>query len=295
MIPFDDRDGLIWLDGKLVPWRQARLHVLTHGLHYGSAVFEGERVYNGRVFRERDHAIRLQKSAEILDFEIPFSLEQMAQGVQELIQQNNIPNGYLRRIAWRGSEMIGVSAQHTRIHLAMAVWEWPSYFPPELLQQGIRLTTSDWVCPPPNAMPTASKAVGNYMIRTLSKHKAERAGFTDALLLDWRGNLAEATGANLFLLIDGALHTPTPDCFLNGLTRQTVIALARRRGIEVIERHIAPSELAAVAEVFLTGTAAEVTPVGRIDDRSFAVGALTRQLMTDYRDLVHAPDDDGVI
>jgi branched-chain amino acid aminotransferase len=174
--------------------------------------------------------------------------------------------------------------------------ELPSDLPPELLQQGIRLTTSDWVCPPPNAMPTASKAVGNDMIRTLSKHKAERAGFTDALSpLDWRGNLAEATGANLFLLIDGALHTPTPDCFSNGLTRKTVIALARRRGIEAIERHIAPSELAAVSEVFLTGTAAEVTPVGRIDDRSFAVGALTRQLMTDYRDLVHADDDDGVI
>ncbi|MBM3602980.1 MAG: branched-chain amino acid aminotransferase [Alphaproteobacteria bacterium] len=295
MIPFDDRDGLIWLDGQLVPWRQAKLHVLTHGLHYGSGVFEGERVYDGHVFREHDHAIRLQKSAEILDFQIPFSLEQMAQGVQELIQQNNIPNGYLRRLAWRGSEMIGVSAQNTRIHLAMAVWEWPSYFPPELLQQGIRLTTSDWVCPPPNAMPIASKAVGNYMIRTLSKHKAERLGYTDALLLDWRGYLAEATGANLFLLMDGALHTPTPDCFLNGITRQTVMALARRRGIEVVERHIAPSELAKAAEVFLTGTAAEVTPVGRIDDHSFAVGAVTRQLMADYQALVRGGDDALVI
>jgi branched-chain amino acid aminotransferase len=289
MLPFDDRDGVIWLDGQLLPWREAKLHLLSHGLHYGSAVFEGERVYEGRIFREQDHVARLYNSARILDFEIPFGPEHLAAGIQDLLRENGIQNGYVRRIAWRGSEMIGISARNTTIHLAMAVWQWPSYFPPEMLEKGISLTRSDWVCPPPNALPFESKASGNYIIRTLSKHKAERAGFTDALLLDWRGNLAESTGSNLFLIIDGAIHTPTPDCFLNGLTRQTVIDLARHRGLTVIERAIRPEELAKTAEVFVTGTAAEITPVGQIDDHHFKVGGITKQLMADYKDLVLSP------
>ncbi|MEK9723488.1 MAG: branched-chain amino acid aminotransferase [Rhodospirillaceae bacterium] len=280
---FDDRDGQIWYDGKLTDWRAADVHVLTHGLHYASCVFEGERSYAGTIFKLREHTDRLIKSAKILGFEIPFSADEIDAACNEVCQVNNIVDGYIRPVAWRGSEMMGVSAQQNKIHLAIAAWPWPSYFSPEARLKGIRLKTSKWHRPAPDTAPTDSKAAGLYMICTMSKHSAESEGYDDALMLDWRGNIAEATGANIFLVMgDGKLHTPTPDCFLDGITRQTVIGLAKARGIEVIERHITPDELANATEVFLTGTAAEVTPVGAIDGHTFTVGEISRWLMEDY-------------
>lgn len=286
IIPFDDRDGLIWLDGSLVPWRDAQVHVLTHGLHYASCVFEGERVYNGRVFKLREHSQRLIDSARLLGFTLPMDAEAIDRATEEVVRANGIHDGYVRPVAWRGSEMMGVSAQHNRIRVAIATWEWPSYFSPEAKMQGIRLQTSRWRRPDPVTAPVHSKAAGLYMICTMSKHEAEGAGFHDALMHDWRGFLAEATGANLFLVIDGKIHTPTPDCFLDGITRRTVIDLARARGMEVIERHMEPSELDRATEVFITGTAAEVTPVGRIDDRVFTPASITETLIRDYDALV---------
>jgi len=282
LIPFDDRDGFIWMNGKMVPWRDAKVHVLTHGLHYGSCVFEGERVYGGKVFKLREHSERLLKSAELLGFTIPYSLAEIEKATLDIIAKQNITNGYIRPVAWRGSEMMAVSAQQTKIHVAIATWEWPSYFSKEARQRGLRLQLSKWVRPGPDMAPTASKAAGLYMICTLSKHAAEDAGFDDALMLDYRGFIAEATGANMFFVIDGALHTPTPDCFLDGITRRTVIELARKRGIEVIQRHIKPEELKQVSEIFLSGTAAEVTPISQIGDQSFNVGRMGLQLMEDY-------------
>jgi len=282
MLSFDDRDGYIWFDGKMVEWRDAKIHVLTHGLHYASCVFEGVRVYNGKIFKLREHTERLINSAKILGFSLPYSLEELEKATQETIEKQGISNGYIRPVAWRGSEMMAVSAQKSTIHVAIASWQWPSYFSSEAKERGLRLQVSKWARPAPNTIPTASKAAGLYMICTLSKHVAESEGFDDALMLDYRGLLAEATGANLFLIMDGKVHTPIPDCFLDGITRRTVIELARKRGIEVVERHIYPDELENVQELFLTGTAAEVTPIGQIGERKFTVGNITRQLMADY-------------
>ena len=286
MIDFHDQDGQIWFDGALIPWRDAKIHVLTHGLHYASSVFEGERVYDGQVFKLTEHSQRLIDSGKILGFDIPWSLAQIDKATRDTVAATGHPNAYVRPIAWRGSEQLGVAAQQTKIHLAIAVWEWPSYFSPEAAEKGIRLCWGDWRRPPSSAAPVHAKAAGLYMICTLSKHAAEAKGFDDALMLDWRGHLAESTGANLFLAIGGKLHTPTPDCFLNGITRRSVIALAKSRGIEVIERTIMPDELAKTDEIFVTGTAAEVTPVGEIDGRKFTVGPITRALREDYTKLV---------
>ncbi|OYQ33759.1 branched-chain amino acid aminotransferase [Niveispirillum lacus] len=287
IIPFHDRDGHIWFDGAIVPWREAQIHVLTHGLHYASCVFEGERIYNGVIFRSRDHALRLRRSAELLGFDIPYSVAQIEEAKREVCRVAGLTDGYLRPVAWRGSEMMGVAAQQNKIHLAIACWEWPSYFTPEARMQGISLEIARWRRPAPDTAPTEAKAAGLYMICTLSKHEAERNGRQDALMLDYRGYVAEATGANLFMVKDGVIHTPIPDCFLNGITRQTVIELARRRGYTVLERHFMLDELAAATEIFLTGSAAEVTPVSRIGDWTYRPGDICRTLMADYSDLVN--------
>ncbi|TWA93383.1 branched chain amino acid aminotransferase [Azospirillum brasilense] len=286
ILPFDDRDGVIWYDGALVPWRDANLHVLSHGLHYASCVFEGERVYNGTVFKLTEHSERLAASARILGFELPYSVAEIDAATNETVKAMGFTDAYVRPVAWRGSEMMGVAAQASRIHVAIAVWQWPSYFSPEAKMAGIKLTWAPWRRPAPDTAPTASKAAGLYMICTLSKHAAEAEGYQDALMLDYRGYLAEATGANLFLVMDGKIHTPKPDCFLDGITRRTVIDLAKARGIEVIERHIQPDELANTQEVFLTGTAAEVTPVGQIGDHRFTPGRVCETLVKDYDALV---------
>lgn len=286
ILPFDDRDGVIWYDGALVPWRDANLHVLSHGLHYASCVFEGERVYNGTVFKLTEHSKRLAASARILGFELPYSVAEIDAATNETVKAMGFTDAYVRPVAWRGSEMMGVAAQASRIHVAIAVWQWPSYFSPEAKMAGIKLTWAPWRRPAPDTAPTASKAAGLYMICTLSKHAAEAEGYQDALMLDYRGYLAEATGANLFLVMDGKIHTPKPDCFLDGITRRTVIDLAKARGIEVIERHIQPDELANTQEVFLTGTAAEVTPVGQIGDYRFTPGRVCETLVKDYDALV---------
>jgi len=283
MEPFDDRKGFIWFNGEMVAWRDAKVHVLTHGLHYASSVFEGERVYNGTVFKQIEHTARLHESARIMGFEIPYSADEINAAHGQVLTANGITDGYVRPVAWRGSEMMGVSAQNNRINLAIAAWEWPSYFSPEARMAGIRLAISEWRRPDPRTAPVHAKAAGLYMICTLSKHKAEKAGFHDALMLDWRGQVAEATGANIFFLMsDGKLHTPKPDCFLNGITRCTVMDLARDAGIEVVERAIMPEEMAQAREVFLTGTAAEVTPVGGIGDLTFTPGEVTRTLISAY-------------
>jgi branched-chain amino acid aminotransferase len=289
MIPMDDRDGSIWFDGKLIPWRDAKVHVLTHGLHYASAVFEGMRAYDGNVFELTRHNERLANSAKLMGFELPYTTAELDAACLAVLKANDHREAYVRPIAWRGSEQLGVSAQQTKIHVAIASWLWPSYFAPELRDQGIRLTISEWRRPAPDTAPTAAKAAGLYMICTLSKHAAEAAGWHDALMLDYRGQLAEATGANLFLIKDGELHTPTPDCFLNGITRQTVIGLAKKRGIKVTERAIWPAELATADEIFVTGSAAEVTAIGQIAEHHYKVGPITRQLRDDYEKLVRQP------
>ncbi|ODA66931.1 Branched-chain-amino-acid aminotransferase [Methyloligella halotolerans] len=285
-VPFDQRDGFIWLDGKLVPWADAKLHVLSHALHYGSAVFEGERLYDGEIFKLTEHSERLHKSAEILDFQVPYSVEEIDAACREVCEANGLINGYVRPIAWRGSEQMGVSAQNNSIHLAIAAWEWGSYFDPAARLKGIRMKFAKYRRPDPATAPVRSKAAGLYMICTIEKHGAEREGYADALMLDWRGYVAEGTGANIFLIKDGVLHTPNPDCFLDGITRRTVIDLAKKRGYEVIERHIKPEELADFSECFITGTAAEVTPVSEIGEYRFEVGDITKTLMEDYINLV---------
>ena len=286
IIPFDDRDGVIWFNGKLVPWRDAKVHVLNHGLHYGSCVFEGERVYGGRIFKLREHSERLFASARELGFDLPYSLGDIEQASLAVVAEQKIVDGYVRPVAWRGSEMMAVSARKNRIHIAIAAWPWPTYFTAEARLRGIRLAIAKWRRPAPDTAPTKSKAAGLYMICTLSKHAAEDAGYDDALMLDYRGRIAESTGSNIFLIQDGELHTPIPDCFLDGITRQTVIGLARARGLKVTERAIMPDELVRTQEVFLTGTAVEVTPVGEIGPYKFTVGPVTRQLMEDYEQLV---------
>jgi branched-chain amino acid aminotransferase len=285
LVPFDDRDGWIWMDGALVPWRDAKLHVLTHGMHYASAVFEGERSYSGSIFRLRDHTERLLNSGRILGFEIPYTADQIDAACYETLKANGLTDAYVRPIAWRGSEMLAVSAQQTKIHLAIAVWQWPSYFGDNRMA-GIRLGMGAWKRPSPETAPTAAKATGLYMIGTLSKHKAESEGFADALLLDWRGLVSEATGANIFFVLDSELHTPTPDCFLDGITRRSVMALAKNRQMKVVERPIRPEEMKRSTEVFLAGTAAEVTPVREIVGMTFTPGQISETLMKDYAALV---------
>ena len=285
LVPFDDRDGLIWMDGALVPWRDARLHVLSHGLHYASGVFEGERAYSGRIFKLREHTERLIASGRILGFEIPWSAGQIDAACREVLAANNLTDAYVRPIAWRGSEQLSVSAQNSKIHLAIACWAWPNLFGADRMK-GVRLGMAPWKRPHPETAPTASKAAGLYMIGTLSKHAAEAAGFDDALVLDWRGRVSEATGANIFFVMDGAVHTPTPDCFLDGITRRTVMELARRHQMQVIERVIEPDELPRASEVFLSGTAAEVTPVREIAGHLYTPGPITETLLREYDGLV---------
>ena len=281
-VPFDQMTGKIWFNGAFVDWAEAEIHVLTHGLHYASCVFEGERAYGGEIFRLTEHTERLFESARLLDFSIPYSVAEIDAVCRELLVLNRLTDAYVRPVAWRGSEMMGVSAQNNRINVAVAVWEWPSYFNPEQRLKGIRLDMAEWRRPDPRTAPAKAKAAGLYMICTLSKHAAERKGYADALMLDWRGQVAEATGANIFFVKGGRIHTPTPDCFLNGITRQTVVGLARARGIELIERAIMPEEMEGFEQAFLTGTAAEVTPISEIGPYRFEVGAITRQLMDDY-------------
>jgi branched-chain amino acid aminotransferase len=282
VLPFDQRDGWIWFDGQLVPWAEAKLHVLSHGLHYGSCVFEGERAYGGVIFKSTEHSARLLKSAELLDFQIPYSVAEIDAAKRLVLEKNAQKDAYVRPVAWRGSEMMGVSAQNNAIHLAIATWEWPSYFDPAQRLKGIRLDMAEYRRPDPATAPCTSKAAGLYMICTISKHKAERKGYADALMLDWQGRVAECTGANVFFIKDGMIHTPIADCFLAGITRQTVIDLARRRGFEVQERRILPDELASFNECFITGTAAEVTPVSEIGPYRFQPGNMTKVLMEDY-------------
>jgi branched-chain amino acid aminotransferase len=288
LIPFDDRDGQIWMNGRLIAWREAKLHVLSHGLHYASAVFEGERVYGGKVFHLTQHSERLRNSARLLGFEIPYSVAELDAACNAVVKANGLVDAYLRPIAWRGSEMMGVAAQATKINVAIAGWDWPAYFTPEARLRGIRMTWAKWRRPAPDTAPSQSKATGLYMIATMSKHEAEAQGYNDALMLDWRGRIAEATGANVFLVIDGKLHTPTPDCFLDGITRRTVMELAQARGIEVIERAVLPEDLNRTQEVFLTGSAAEVTPVAEIGEHHFQAGQITRALMADFDRAVRA-------
>jgi branched-chain amino acid aminotransferase len=285
-VPFDQREGAIWYDGKLVAGPEAKLHVLSHGLHYASAVFEGERAYGGKIFKGSEHSERLRNSARILDFEIPYSVAEIDAAKRLVLERSGLTDAYVRPIAWRGSEMMGVSAQQNAIHLAIAVWEWPSYFDPAERLKGIRIGLADYRRPDPKTAPCLAKAAGLYMICTISKHQAERKGYADALMLDWEGRVAECTGANIFFVKDGKIHTPMADCFLDGITRKTVVELAKRRGFEVIERRIMPEELSGFSECFITGTAAEVTPVSEIASWRFTPAAITKQLMDDYTEEV---------
>ena len=285
-VAFDQRDGFIWMDGSLKDWKSCQVHVLTHGLHYASSVFEGVRAYNGNIFKLEEHTERLIFSANVLGFDIPYTAEEINAACQETLIANGLSDGYLRPIAWRGSEMMGVSAQDNSIHLAVAAWEWPSYFNPEQRAKGIRLDVAKYRRPSPETAPCHAKAAGLYMICTLSKHDAERKGYADAMMLDWRGHVAEATGANMFFVDGNALHTPTPDCFLDGITRRTVIDLARARGLDIVERTILPEELEGFSECFITGTAAEVTPVSEIGPYRFTPGDISKNLMDDYAALV---------
>ncbi|MBL8537640.1 MAG: branched-chain amino acid aminotransferase [Hyphomonadaceae bacterium] len=278
--PFHDRDGWVWMDGAFVPQREAKVHLLTHAMHYASCVFEGERAYGGVVFKGRAHSERLIQSGRIMGFHVPFTAEEIDRAKSELVAKMGFEDCYIRALAWRGSEQLGVSAKNNTIHCAIAAWQWGDYFADKM--KGIRLMIAPWRRPAPDTAPANAKAAGLYMICTLSKHAAEDAGFNDALMFDWRGQIAEATGANIFFIRDGVIHTPTPDCFLNGLTRQTVIDLARRRGVEVVERAIFPNELATFTECFLTGSAAEITPIREIAGLAYKPGAMTEQLVHDY-------------
>jgi branched-chain amino acid aminotransferase len=282
VLPFDQRDGFIWMNGELVPWKEAKLHVLSHGLHYASCVFEGERSYGGVVFKSREHSERFKHSAEILDFEIPYSVAELDAAKQLVVDRNGFEDCYVRPVAWRGSEMMAVAAQHSTINTAIAVWDWPSMFDVAEKMKGIRLDEAEYRRPDPATAPALAKAAGLYMICTLSKHRAERRGYADALMLDWQGRVAECTGANVFFTRDGALHTPIADCFLDGITRKTVIDLAKRRGFEVIERRIMPDELDTFNECFICGTGAEVTPVSEIGPHRFKPGNISRTLIEDY-------------
>jgi branched-chain amino acid aminotransferase len=282
IVPFDKRDGFIWMNGEIVDWKDAKIHVLTHGLHYGSCVFEGERAYGGHIFKSREHSVRFKKSAEIMDFEIPYSVEEIDAAKARVVELNGGGDQYVRPVAWRGSEMMAVSAQHNKIHVAIATWAWPSMFDPEMKMKGIKLDIADYRRPDPMCAPVHAKAAGLYMICTISKHKAEKKGYADAMMLDWLGRVAECTGANIFFTRDGAIHTPIADCFLNGITRQTVIDLAKRQHLDVIERRIMPDELKTFNECFIVGSAAEVTPVAEIGPYTFKPGNISRSLMDAY-------------
>ncbi len=289
VLPFDQRDGFIWLNGRVLPWGDAKLHVLSHGLHYGSCVFEGERAYEGRIFKSREHSERFLQSGRILDFEIPYSVDELEAAKKVVLEKNGWSDCYVRPVAWRGSEMMAVAAQHSTIHVAIAMWDWPSMFDVNEKMRGIRLDIAEYRRPDPRCAPVAAKAAGLYMICTLSKHRAERKGYADAMMLDWEGRVAECTGANIFFAKDGAIHTPIADCFLDGITRKTVIALARRRGVAIHERRILPEELATFDECFICGTGAEVTPVSEVGPYTFTPGKLSRMLIEDYSAEVRKP------
>ena len=282
ILPFDQRDGVIWMNGKLVPWAEAKLHVLSHGLHYASAVFEGERAYGGEIFKCTEHSERFKQSARVLDFEIPYSVAEIDAAKRLVVKTNGVNNVYVRPIAWRGSEMMAVAAQNATINTVIASWEWPSMFDTATKMKGIRLDIAEYRRPDPMTAPCHSKAAGLYMICTISKHRAERKGYADAMMLDWQGRVAECTGANIFFTRDGAIHTPIADCFLDGITRRTVIGLAKNRGMEVVERRIMPDELASFNECFICGTGAEVTPVAEIGPYRFTPGNISRTLIEDY-------------
>ncbi len=286
IIPFDDRDGVIWMDGKIIPWRDAKLHVLTHGLHYGSCVFEGERAYDGVIFKSTAHSMRFHKSAELMDFTIPYSVAELDAAKAEVVRLSGGGDQYIRPVAWRGSEMMAVGAQNSTIHVAIAAWAWPSMFDIETKMKGIRVDIAEYRRPDPQCAPVHAKAAGLYMICTLSRHKAENKGYADAMMLDWQGRVAECTGANIFFIRDGVIHTPIADCFLNGLTRQTVIAIAQEQGMEVVERRIMPEELADFNECFIVGSAAEITPVSEIGPYSFRPGNMCRTLVEAYAQAV---------
>lgn len=279
---FADREGWIWLNGEVIPWADAKVHMLTHAMHYGSAVFEGQRAYNGKIFKLKEHTERLFASADMLDMAVPFTQEQINDACMKLLELNNLSDAYCRPIIWRGSKMMGVSAQDAGINVGIAVWEWPSYFSEQARLKGLRLAISDWRRPAPDTAPVHAKAAGLYMICTLSKHKAEAAGYDDALMYDYRGQVAEATGANIFFVKDGVIHTPTPDCFLDGITRKTVMDIALEHGIKVVERAIMPEEMSSFEQAFLTGTAAEVSPLSEIGPYRFEVGEITKTLMHAY-------------
>ena len=288
LIPFDDRDGFIWMNGEMLAWRDAKTHTLSHGLHYASAVFEGERAYGGSIFRSADHTARLRQSCQYLDFDLPMSDAELNAIKDQVLEVNGIEEGYVRAFAWRGSEMMAISAQQTKVHVAVAAWQWPSYFDPEARMKGLTLDLASWRRPAPDSAPVHAKAAGLYMICTLAKHEAERKGFNDAMMLDYRGYVAEATGANLFFVTQqGEIHTPTADCFLNGITRQSVIQMARDMGYQVVEKHIRPEEMSQYTEAFLTGTAAEVTPVRQIGEYHFTPGTICKALIDGYDDLVY--------
>ncbi|MBB3994031.1 branched-chain amino acid aminotransferase [Sulfitobacter undariae] len=285
---YDDRDGFIWMDGVMVPWREANVHVLTHALHYASSVFEGERAYNGKIFKSREHSERLKRSAQLIDFEIPYTVDEIEAAKAEVLKASGLSDAYVRAVAWRGAgEDMGVASARNPVRMAIAVWEWGAYYG-DAKTKGAKLDISKWKRPSPETIPSHAKAAGLYMICTMSKHAAEAKGCSDAMMYDHRGYVAEATGANIFFVKDGEVHTPTPDCFLNGITRQTVIGMLKDRGVKVHERHIMPEELAGFEQCWLTGTAAEVTPVGQIGDYTFEVGTLTREIADSYEKLVRS-------
>ena len=285
---YDNRDGYIWMDGKMVDWREANVHILTHAMHYASSVFEGERAYNGKIFKSREHSERLKRSAEMIDFEIPYTIDEIEAAKAEVLAASGLQDAYVRAVAWRGvGEDMGVASARNPVRLAIAAWEWGAYYG-DAKMKGAKLDISKWKRPSPETIPSHAKAAGLYMICTMSKHAAEAKGCSDAMMYDYRGYVAEATGANIFFVKDGEVHTPTPDCFLNGITRQTVIDMLREKNIKVHERHIMPEELEGFEQCWLTGTAAEVTPVGQIGDWNFEVGALTREIALDYEKLVRS-------
>ncbi len=286
ILPFDKRDGSIWFNGDVIPWQEAKVHVLTHGLHYGSSVFEGERAYGGKIFKSQQHTARFRKSAQIMDFDLPYTDNEINAAKDKVVELMGGGDQYVRPVAFRGSEMMAVSAQNNKIHVAIATWAWPSMFDPETKMKGIRLDIAEYRRPDPMCAPVHAKAAGLYMICTISKHKAEKKGYADAMMLDWQGRVAECTGANIFFTRDGAIHTPIADCFLNGITRQTVIALAKEQGLEVIESRIMPEDLSSYNECFIVGSAAEVTPVAEIGPYSFKPGNISRTLMDSYSNLV---------